>query len=64
MGDIVKLDTVRRERRKDKADGITLCRSGFHKWQVEPGQSFDVKQGRLVTTERCVRCGELRTKLA
>ncbi len=64
MGKVIKLDTVRREKRKNKADGLTLCRSGFHKWQVETGQRFDVKQGRLVTTERCVRCGERRTKLA
>jgi hypothetical protein len=63
MGNVVKLDAVRREKRQSKADGLTLCRSGFHKWQVEPGQRFDVKQGRLVTTERCVRCSKQRTSL-
>lgn len=64
MSNVVKLDTARRERRQSRADGLTLCRSGFHKWQVETGQRFDVKHGRLVTTECCVRCGERRTKLA
>jgi hypothetical protein len=63
MGNVVKLDAVRREKRQSKAEGVTLCRSGHHKWQVEVEQRFDVKQGRLVTTERCARCGELRTKL-
>ncbi len=64
MGNVVKLDAVRREKRQSKAEGVTLCRSGHHKWQVETGQRFDVKQGRLVTTECCERCGERRTKLA
>ncbi len=63
MGNVIRLDTVRREQRQGKADGLTLCRSGHHKWQVETGQRFDVKQGKLVTTERCERCGERRTKL-
>ena len=63
MSNIINLNTVRREQRQSKAKGITLCRSGFHKWQVEPGQRFDVKQGKLVTTERCVRCNEECTKL-
>ncbi len=63
MSKVIQLATVRRERRQDKAEGLTLCRSGHHKWQVETGQRFDVKQGRLVTTERCARCGESRTKL-
>ncbi len=63
MSNVVKLDAVRREKRQSKADGLTLCRSGFHKWQVEGGQRFDVKQGKLVTTECCVRCGKRQTKL-
>ncbi len=63
MGNVVNLANARREKRQSKADGLTLCRSGFHKWQVVPGQRFDVKQGKLVTTERCARCGERRTKL-
>ncbi|MEE9423055.1 MAG: hypothetical protein V3V50_07835 [Gammaproteobacteria bacterium] len=34
----------------------TLCRRGFHKWQPVD-KPFDVKQGKLVTCYRCVRCG-------
>jgi hypothetical protein len=63
MSNVIKFNTARRELRQAKADGITLCRSGFHKWQVVPGQRFDVKLGRLVTTERCARCNEERSKL-
>ena len=48
-------------RRKQKADGITLCRRGFHKWQIDQNKQFDVKQGKLVTIRRCIRCGETKT---
>ena len=64
MSKVINLNTARREKRQSKAEGLTLCRSGHHKWQIETGQRFDVKQGRLVTTECCERCGERRTKLA
>ena len=63
MTNIVNLNAARRERRQSKADGITLCQSGFHKWHAVTGQRFDVKQGKLVTTERCTRCKLERTKL-
>lgn len=43
---------------KQKHKGKTLCRSGFHKWQLVTSQQFDVKQGRLVTRYKCKRCGE------
>lgn len=45
-----------------KHKGKTLCRSGFHKWQVVTNQKFDVKQGRLVTVYRCARCGEQKVE--
>ena len=64
MSNIVNLSAARRDRRQSKADGLTLCRSGFHKWQVVSGQRFDVKAGKLVTAERCVRCNEQRTLLS
>ncbi len=35
----------------------TLCRSGFHKWKLDKDKVFDVKQGKLVTSYRCERCG-------
>ena len=63
MGNVVKLNTVRRARLQDRAKSVTLCQSGFHKWKSVIGDRFDVKQGRLVTTERCERCHEQRTIL-
>ncbi len=47
---------------KDKHKGKTLCRHGHHKWQVDKERQFDVKQGKLVTRYRCVRCGTEKIK--
>lgn len=47
---------------KEQHKGKTLCRHGHHKWVVEKDTQFDVKQGRLVTLYRCVRCNRTRTK--
>jgi len=41
----------------EKHKGKTLCARGFHKWEVVHDKQFDVKQGKLVTLYRCVRCG-------
>ena len=60
MGHIVKLNMQRR----DRAGRHTLCRSGFHKWALETHRRFDVRQGRLITTERCLRCQAQRTRLS
>lgn len=59
MTNVINLKTAKQKR----ADGKTLCTSGFHKWELLSGRRFDVKQGRLVSTERCKRCGEERIKL-
>lgn len=59
MGDVVRF---KRPRPSDKHRGKTLCRSNFHKWEVLKENRFDVKQGRLVTVERCSRCGEIQVK--
>ena len=45
---------------KDKHKGRTLCKSGFHKWEVME-TPFDVKKGKLLTTQRCSRCGATKT---
>jgi len=39
-----------------------LCRSGHHKWSVDTTTQFDSKAGKLVTKERCLRCGKTRTR--
>ncbi|MEQ1635221.1 MAG: hypothetical protein ABL903_00940 [Methylococcales bacterium] len=43
--------------------GKTLCRSGFHQWEILKQQQFDVKQGRLVTLSRCKRCAKTKQQL-
>ncbi len=60
MGEIVKF---RKPSLKEKAEGKTLCKSGFHRWKVVTEKKFDVKQGKLVTLLRCERCGKEQTKL-
>lgn len=60
MSNVIHLKKVKQKR----AEGKTLCSSGFHKWELQSARRFDVKQGRLVSTERCTRCGEERTKLS
>ena len=62
MSDVVRLDKARKQRRKANAQGKTLCGRGFHRWRIDTKQRFDVKLGRLVTTEVCERCGERRTR--
>jgi len=59
MADILKFRT-RQQLANERARGRTLCRSGFHRWVVSGETRFDVQQGRLVTLERCERCGEER----
>lgn len=58
MGDIVKF---RKKTPAEKHKGKTLCRSGFHKWQILTDRRFDVKQGKLVTVYQCKRCGKTRS---
>lgn len=60
MGEVIKF---RRPSAKERAEGRTLCESGFHKWKVVTEKKFDVKQGRLVTLYRCTRCRKEKTKL-
>jgi hypothetical protein len=60
MGEIVRFQ---KPTLKAKSEGKTLCKSGFHKWRVQTARKFDVKQGRLVTVERCERCGQTRMRL-
>lgn len=47
---------------KEKHKGKTLCRNGHHKWQVDKEKRFDVKQGKLVTSYTCARCGKYRNE--
>lgn len=63
MPPITNLQTFRRARLQARSKAITLCQSGFHKWKSVPEQRFDVRQGKLITTERCQHCNQERTRL-
>ncbi len=51
----------KKPRLKDKHKGRSLCKSGFHKWEVLE-TPFNVNEGKLLTTYRCSRCGETKTE--
>ena len=55
------LGKFRKQKRKATAQGKTLCTRGFHKWVDDGRKQFDVKQGRLVSIKRCLRCGLQKT---
>lgn len=59
MGEVVKF---KRPSPAEKHKGKTLCKSGFHRWEVQKDRPFDVKLGRLVTLYRCSRCGATKTE--
>jgi hypothetical protein len=58
MSNVIKLSKVKQKR----AEGKTLCTSGFHKWKVVKAARFDVHEGKLITAERCERCGKERVR--
>jgi hypothetical protein len=59
MGDVLPF---RKKTTAEKSRGKTLCREGFHKWEVWKDKQFDVKRGKLVTVYRCARCGESKVE--
>ena len=58
MGEVL---SFRKPKPSEKHRGKTLCKSGFHKWEIVD-RPFDSKQGRLVTRYRCIRCGKIKTE--
>lgn len=58
MGNVIQFKKLRL---KDKHKGRSLCKSGFHKWEVLE-TPFNVNKGKLLTTYRCLRCGETKTE--
>lgn len=59
MGDILPF---KKPRPQEKHKGKTLCKNGFHKWEVVNERPFDVKRGKLLTVYRCTRCGATKTE--
>ncbi|MCP1673798.1 hypothetical protein J2T57_000897 [Natronocella acetinitrilica] len=60
MGDVVPFG--RSKRRRKLAEGQTLCRNGFHKWEALGDTRFDTREGKLATVYRCKRCGAEQTR--
>ena len=58
MADIL---VFKKKKLSEKHKGKTLCKSGFHKWEILKDRQFDVKQGKLVTVYRCSRCGKQKS---
>jgi len=56
MANITHIQQFKKQQLKKKAKANTLCLSGFHKWEIIHHNQFDVKQGKLVTTMRCIHC--------
>lgn len=59
MGEVIQF---KRPKVSELHKGKTLCRSGFHKWEILQEKQFDVKQGKLITVYRCKRCAIVKTK--
>jgi hypothetical protein len=54
MGEIVPF---KKKKPAEKHKGNTLCKRGFHKWEIDKQKQFDTRQGKLVTVYKCKRCG-------
>ena len=59
MGQVVQF---KKQSISEKHKGNTLCRSGFHKWQIVKENRFDVKQGKLLSVYQCKRCHKVKNK--
>lgn len=59
MADILPF---KRQKPSERHKGKTLCKSGFHKWEISKEKQFDSRQGKLVTLYQCKRCGATKVK--
>ena len=59
MADILPF---KRLKPSERHKGKTLCKSGFHKWEISKEKQFDTRQGKLVTVYVCKRCGATKSK--
>ena len=63
---IVSFDAAKKLHKKksnERTKRRILCDNNHHKWVVVKSTEFDVKTGKLVTVEKCSRCGETRSRL-
>ncbi|MBR15242.1 MAG: hypothetical protein CMQ25_03200 [Gammaproteobacteria bacterium] len=61
MSKTTNLKSFKKQKLKNRAKAKTLCRSGFHKWIYDQKKQFDVKSGKLISIQKCQRCGTSRT---
>ena len=61
MSQPTDINKFRKQKLKAKGKANTMCRRGFHKWQFDDKKQFDPKEGKLVSVERCERCGVTRS---
>ena len=59
MGEVIRF---KRPDLGKKQKSHTLCKSGFHKWEVDKAKPFDTKAGKLVNRYVCHRCGAIKTE--
>jgi len=62
MGEVIAFVPKKKKKLSEQHKGNTLCKRGFHKWEVDKKLKFDTKNGGLVTLYRCARCGEEKIK--
>lgn len=60
MSNITNFKQFKKQQLKKKNKAQTLCKNGFHKWQIMQSEHFDNKKGRLVTTYQCKHCEKLK----
>ncbi|MCP3849899.1 MAG: hypothetical protein GY694_06640 [Gammaproteobacteria bacterium] len=61
MSNITNLTHFKKQQLKKKNKAHTLCRSGFHKWEIIAQEIFDTKKGKLVTSYRCKFCHKIKS---
>ncbi len=59
MGEVIPF---KKKKPAEKSKGNMLCKRGFHKWLIDNEKQFDSKQGKLVTTYKCKRCGKTKVE--
>ncbi len=59
MGEVIRF---KKPRLSEKHKGRSLCKSGFHKWEVDKAKPFDTRAGKLVSCYVCSRCGLTKTE--
>ena len=63
MSEPTDINKFRKQKQQQRAKATTLCRRGFHKWEFDGNKQFDVKQGKLISRQKCSRCGATRNHI-